>query len=390
MTPCGQLARLPDPDAEFAAALARSPSVIAFVYSDDAQLTDRPRIDLRYSVAVIGPDGAKAAVLDQVRGGAYAVLPLPAIMQTVHGLGEVQAGEPDVDGVVRRVPLLVRVGDELFNTFAGDVLRIGLGGQTTQVRVTPDGFIDKMRIGEAILPVNGRGELLLYDTGIRAERRISLADIFASGVDASHIAGHLVLVGATATAFQDIRTTPNAPYMPGVEIHAQILEQILGNQYLSRPYDADRIEIGYLAIFGLVLLGFPLSSQRHRRRNRSGRAVAVTIAASWWQFADKGSLFDPIYPALAAIGHVQRGTLVNYLRTEREKQFVRSAMAHYLSPVLADRVSQHPEQLKLGGELRELTMMFCDIRGFTKMSESLDPQALTGLINSLPDADDPG
>ncbi|HEV8390409.1 MAG TPA: adenylate/guanylate cyclase domain-containing protein [Dongiaceae bacterium] len=378
-----QLATLPDPDAEFAAALGRSPSVLGFAYSDDAQLKERPPINYQYSITVIGPEGSKAEVLRQVRGGAYATLPLPMLMKATHGLGEVQAGEPDVDGIVRRVPMMVRVGDDLFNTFAGDVLRVGVGGQTTQVKVTSDGDIDKMRIGEAILPVNQRGELLLYDTGLEPRRRISLADIFETDFDPSHVAGRLVMIGAIAAGFQDIRSTPLAPYMPGVEIHTQILEQILGGQYLTRPYNADHLEMVYLGCFGLVLLGF-----LYRRSAITGTvvlvaAIAITIGASWWQFAERGYLFDPIYPGLAAVVMFGTGTLVNYLRVEREKRNVRIAMGRYLSPVLADQVSQHPEQLKLGGELRELTLMFSDIRGFTHISESLDPQALTQLMNSF-------
>lgn len=378
-----QLTALPDPDAEFAAALARAPSVLAFAYADDVQLKGRPPIDYDYSVTVIGPEGAKPAVLAQVRGGAYAALPLPQLMEAAHGLGEIQAGEPDLDGVVRRIPMVVRVGQELFNTFAGDVLRVGVGGQTAQVKVTADGYIDKMRIGEAILPVNERGELLLYDTGLQPDRRVSLADIFGTNFDPQQVAGRLVLIGATAIGFQDIRTTPITPYMPGVEVHAQTLEQILTSRYLTRSYDADDIEQYYLGGFGIVLLFF-----LYRRSAIAGTvvlvaAIVVTIGASWYQFAEKGYLFDPIYPALAATAMFGGGTLVNYLRTESEKKFLRHAFGQYLSPVLVDRLSQHPDQLKLGGELRELTVMFCDIRGFTKISEALDPQELTQLMNSF-------
>jgi adenylate cyclase len=378
-----ELAGLPDPDATFTDALKRSPSILAFAYSDDAQLKDRPPIAYEYSIAVLGQEGSKPAALRHVRGGAYAALPLPTLMKATQGLGEVQAGEPDADGVVRRVPMMVRVGKELFNTFAGDVLRVGVGGQTTQVKVTADGSIDKMRIGEAIIPVNQRGELLLYDTGLQPRRRISLADIFNPDFDASRVSGRLTLIGATALGFQDIRTTPNTPYMPGVEIHAQVLEQILGNTYLTRSYNADIVELVYLAGFGLVLMGF-----LYRRSAIAGTivlvgAIAVTIGASWWAFAEKGYLFDPIYPGLAAIAMFGSGTVVNYLRVEREKRNVRTAMARYLSPILADQVSQNPEQLKLGGELRELTLMFTDIRGFTHISEALDPQALTQLMNSF-------
>jgi len=377
-----QLATLPDPDAEFAEALAHSPSVMAFAYSDDAALSADPSIEFPYGFSIIGA-GGESYVAGKVQGAKYAILPLPAFMHSTQGMGEVHAGDPDHDGIIRRVPLAVAIGNKLYPTLAGDALRVGLGGQTAQVKLTRDGFIDKMRIGEAIIPVNDRGELLLYDTGLVPDRFLSIADLFDDGFDASRISGHLVLIGATVEGLKDIRSTPLAPVMPGVEIHAQILEQIIGNTYLTRPYNADTMEMVYLGGFGLVLMGF-----LYRRSAIAGAAVligaiVVTVGASWWQFAEKGNQFDPIYPGLAAIAIFGSGTLVNYLRTEREKKFVRNAFAQYLSPVLVDRVSQHPDQLKLGGELRELTLMFCDIRGFTKISESLDPQALTQLMNSF-------
>jgi adenylate cyclase len=376
-----QLAALPDPDADFAASLARSPSVLAFAYSGDAALSADPSIEFPYGFSIIGA-AAETYVAGKVQGAPYAILPLPALMQAAHGMGEVHAGDPDADGVIRRVPLAVAVGDKLYPTLAGDALRVGVGGQTAQVKLTPDGFIDRMRIGEAIVPVNDRGELLLYDTGIVAERYVSLGDLFDADFGAAHIEGRLVLIGTTVEGLKDIRATPLAPVMPGVEIHAQILEQILGGTYLTRPYNADDIELLYLGIFGGVLLVF-----LYRRSAISGTAVligalAATIAASWWQFTE-GNLFDPIYPGLAAIVMFSSGTVVNYLRTEREKRFVRQAFGQYVSPVIVDRISRDPKQLKLGGELREVTLMFSDIRGFTKISEALDPQALTQLMNSF-------
>ncbi|HET6161393.1 MAG TPA: adenylate/guanylate cyclase domain-containing protein [Dongiaceae bacterium] len=378
-----ELATLPDPDTEFAAALVRAPSVIAFAYSDDAALAADPSIAFPYGFSIIGAPDSESYVAGKVQGARYAILPLPALVSATHGMGEVHAGDPDPDGVIRHVPLAVGIGNKLYPTLAGDTLRIGIGGQTAQVKLTRDGYIDRMRIGEAIIPVNDRGELLLYDTGLVDKRYISLADLFSADFDASRITGHLVLVGSTVEGLKDIRSTPLASVMPGVEIHAQILEQILNGQYLTRPYNADEIEKYYLAGFGLVLLFF-----LYRRSAIGGSivlvaAIAMTFGASWWQFAAKGNLFDPIYPGLATIAMYSSGTLVNFLRVEREKRNVRTAMARYLSPVLADQVSQHPEQLKLGGELRELTLMFTDIRGFTQISESLDPQALTTLMNSF-------
>jgi adenylate cyclase len=377
-----QLASLPDPDQRFAEALSRSPSILAFAHSNDPALKGE-KVDFPYGFSFAGLNPDEGHVAFKVQGGTYALLPLPMLLEAAHGMGDVHTGDLDPDGIVRRVPLAVSVGDKLYPTLAGDALRVGIGGQTAQVRLTPDGHVDKMRIGEAIIPVNDRGELLLYDTGTIHKRFVSLADVADTTFDPTRIAGHIVLIGSTVEGLKDIRATPLEPTMPAVEIHAQILEQIIANTYLTRPYNADDIELYFLAGFGVVLMGF-----LYRRSAIAGTivllaAIAVTIGASWWQFVERGYLFDPIYPGLAAIAMFGSGTLVNYLRTEYEKKFVRHAFAQYLSPVLVDRLSQHPDQLKLGGELRELTIMFCDIRDFTKISESLDPQELTQLMNSF-------
>ena len=387
-----QLGQLADPDAEFAAALARSPSIIAFTYSDDPALRQKS-LDKKFGV--IEMRDPEINVADFVKGGEYAIAPLPGLASSAHGLGDVQVGLPDPDGIVRRVPLVSRIGTTLFPSLAADALRVALGGQTAQVKMSRkqrvslfgmgydialDG-IDKMRIGEAIIPVNANGELLLRDSGPQAGRYVSLADIGDPTFDASRVGGRIVLIGSTVEGLKDIHSTPLSPFRPGVEIHAQILEQILSGTFLDRPYFADILELVSLGGFGLLLLGF-----LYRRSAVGGTgvlvvAIAGAVGASWWQFSARGFLFDPIYPALAAIAMFGSGTLVNYLRTEGEKRFIKSAFSRYLSPLLVERLT--PEQLKLGGELRELTLMFCDIRGFTKISESLDPQELTALINSF-------
>ncbi|HEY1384914.1 MAG TPA: adenylate/guanylate cyclase domain-containing protein [Dongiaceae bacterium] len=378
-----QLALLPDPDQQFAEALARSPSILAFAHSNDPVLA-QSQLNFPFGFSVKLPPGLDVDyAANKVQGGMYALLPLPLLMKSAQGMGDVHSGDLDPDGIVRRVPLAVSVGNKLYPTLAGDALRVGVGGQTAQVRLTLDGHIDKMRIGEAIIPVNDRGELLLYDTGSVDERYVSLADLDDPAFRPGRISGHIVLIGSTVEGLKDIRATPLEPNMPAVEIHAQILEQILSNTYLTRPYNADDIEKWYLGGFGLVLMVF-----LYRRSAIAGTivlagAIAVTIGGSWWAFAEKGYLFDPIYPGLAAVVMFGSGTVINYLRVEREKRYVRTAMARYLSPVLADQVSQNPDRLKLGGELRELTLMFTDIRGFTHISESLDPQALTQLMNSF-------
>jgi adenylate cyclase len=160
-----QLASLPDPDTEFAAALARSPSVVAFAYSDDAALSADPAIEFPIRIQHYR-HGRESYVAGKVQGAQYAILPLPAFMQAAHGHGRSACRR---SGPRRRHPARTPGGGgrrPALSHACRDALRVGIGGQTAQVRLTKAGFIDRMRIGEAIIPVNDRGELLLYDTGL--------------------------------------------------------------------------------------------------------------------------------------------------------------------------------------------------------------------------------
>jgi len=109
--------------------------------------------------------------------------------------------------------------------------------------------------------------------------------------------------------------------------------------------------------------------------------IAVAVALSWYAYASWHWLLDPIYPGLAALTVYLVGSLQNYLHSEAQRRRVRGAFGRYLSPTLVDELAANPDKLRLGGEMRDMTLLFCDVRGFTAISEQLDPQALTQLVN---------
>jgi adenylate cyclase len=383
-----ELQSLPNPDTILAETLKRTPAVIAFSYLDAGEAGTKTPLQSKFSVTLF-PGGILPL---EVHGGSSYVGPLPELLAAAHGLGDVHSGIADSDGVIRKVPLVVRVGNVLFPTFAADALRIALGGQTAQVRLSPFVYqtaagpaagIDKMRIGEAIIPVNTAGEIYLYDTGTQPRRYFSVADLFDPGFDPKEVAGKIVLIGAKVEGLKDLRTTPVTPNVPGVEVHAQVLEQIISGTYLNRPYWAPLSEMGYLIVFGMLVIACAWRASALTGLLIVVIAVTVAIGGSWYAFKHYGFLLDPLYPSGVALVLFMGGTLINFLRTEREKRYVRGAFSRYLSPVLVEQLSEHPERLKLGGEIRELTLMFTDIRGFTKMSEGLDPESLTKVINSF-------
>src|SRR5262249_51638008 len=243
-------------------------------------------------------------------------------------------------------------------------------------------------IGERIAPTTSEGSVLLYDSGHKQERFVSAWEVMADPDPfqssapsplSQLIQGQIVLVGSSAEVLKDRQVTPVDPVMAGVEVHAQIIEQILGGQFLQRPDWADGAELIYLVVLGAILViairyvGALLSLVL-------GLAgIGCAVAVSWYGFAHSGYLIDPLYPSLVALVVYISGSLLGYLSTESEKRFVREAMGRYLPPTLVDRLT--PETLQLGGETRELTVLFSDVRGFTKIAEGLKPQELTRLVN---------
>lgn len=387
------MSQLPNPDETLADSIAKVPTIVPFatLATDPLRPQDLPRAKAGFAFAGTPPTAF-------MRNWKYWIASLDLFQKAAAGVGSVNA-DPDLDGIIRSVPLVVLVPDpspdinEHFRgSLAAEALRVAQQQTTYSIKSTgansERGFGDdlgvaKIKIGQAIVPTTYDGSILLYDSGHKPERFFSLADVMDPDFDPSIVAGRIIFVGASVEGLRDFKPTPLFANMAGVEIHAQIAEQIISGTYLERPYWAFVVEGMGLAVLGLVL-----TILAQLRVALIGLAVAViaivgSFGTSYYLFQTKGLLVDPFYPAGTAFLIFVTSTLIGYIRTEREKAQVRGAFSLYLSPVLVDQVSRNREQLKLGGENRPLTVMFCDIRGFTKMSEGLDPQQLTHVINQF-------
>jgi adenylate cyclase len=382
-----ELMRLPDPDEVLAAALARSRSVTAFALLNATEASQQATLPPPKPAAGFAENGDRAGPF--VGQYAASVRSLAVLEAAAAANGFVNT-EPDLDGIVRRVPLILGVGEQLFPALAAEALRIAQQAGSYVVRASgasqtlsfgTSSGIDSIKIGAAVVPTDRHGSLVLYDSGHVADRFVPVWEVMEPDFDPNRIAGQIVLLGTTVQGLKDLRSTPLDAAMPGVEIHAQMLEQMISGTFLVRPDWADGAEVMYLAVFGMVLI-FVL----RRVGALPTLAIALTasgaaVAASWTAFSRAGWLVDPLFPCFVVLLVYMSGTLIGYLRTEGEKRFVRRTFSRYLSPVVVERLTQNPERISLGGEIRELTLMFCDIQGFTRISEQLDPQSLTQLVN---------
>lgn len=196
--------------------------------------------------------------------------------------------------------------------------------------------------------------------------------------------GHVVFVGTSSVGLYDIRTTPLGDLVPGVSVHAQAAEQILSGTFLSRPDWADGAEIIATVLIGIIVIALVVYLGAIWAAFIGGVLAVLVYAGALHLFRSDGLLLDPVYPTLANLFVVYAATTAMlYFLTEREKRFVRAAFGQYLAPEMVKRLETAPDALKLGGEMRDMTILFMDVRGFTPISEQLTPTDLVAFLNAL-------
>jgi adenylate cyclase len=320
--------------------------------------------------------------------------PFASLVENIPELAAAAAGRGnfsvpgDVDGIVRRVPLAVGVGDVIVPSLDVELLRVATGqkGYSIQLEKKVAGATS----GIAFITVAGiaietdHNGFLYIRFGPHDPRRFVSAEAAVGGrVDPKRFKGQLVLVGTSAAGLRDLRATPLSAGMPGVEIHAQLLENVLAREYLVRPSYALGLELVIFTFGGLLLIALVPEVSARWTLGLHGVACAALFGGSFYVFAAQNVLFDWSFPVLSGSGIYLLLIYLKYSRTEKQRKLVAAQFSQYLSPVLVQQLQREPERLKLGGEIKTITMMFCDVRDFTSISERLrdDPQALTAVVN---------
>jgi adenylate cyclase len=286
------------------------------------------------------------------------------------------------DGIVRRVPMIMQAQGATMPSLSFEVLRVATGTDTIFIKSDQAG-IKSIAVKGFEIPTDRNGQLWVHFAPHDASIYVSAADVLERRVAADKVARKLVLIGTSAVGLLDLKTTPIDPVMPGVEIHAQVLESALTHGVLSQPSYAITLEFFAAIVLGiLVIILVPLFGPV--TLGAFGVLFAsVLVATSWYFYTRHRLLIDFTYPLLSTAAIYLTLIFTSFVREQAQRRQIRSAFGQYLSPALIEQLAQSPEKLVLGGEEREMTIMFSDVRGFTTISESFksDPQGLTTLMN---------
>lgn len=372
-----------------------------------------------------------------------------------HGLLALQ---PEVDGIVRRVPAFFRYSNRLYPTISLEMMRLAVGRSgviakgdlsgISNITVTPrrkflipktvlaDDNIKKLpytdnynRLDYAELDLADNQKRLIKQTDLSGKKHplqrlkrgkkfdtskylvvstppimvetdrqgrmwpyfsktdkakyVSAKDVLSGKVDPKKIKGKLALLGTSATGLLDIKTVPTERFIPGVEVHAQLIESVLTKQFLTRPNFADALEMGIALISGLIII---IIVPWFGAKWAAVFFLVVAIGSaggSWHLFQEYKMIIDAAFGITAVLIIYMTLTYLGYANEEAQRRQTRDAFSKYLSPAMVEQVVEDPSLLSLGGTKRDMTLLFCDVRGFTSISELFDAEGLTVLINKL-------
>jgi len=378
----------PTNDQAFAAALKQTPSVVSISLGHPTSHAQgaTTSFEAKAGFAIAGQDPRPF-----ITAFPAATQNLPMFNDAAHGIGAFN-WMPDRDQIVRRVALIYRIGTTLVPSLAAEALRVAQGASTYVLKASDASGetafgqstgLNHIRIGQVAVPTDASGALYLKFRHFNRAAYIPAWKILAGQVPKADIEGRIILVGTSAPGLLDLRATPLDAALPGVDIHAQVLEQLMTGRFLTRPDFALALEqFVVLVLGGMLALLLPRVSAR--------MAVAVglfTIGAvvigGWVAFRYASLLLDPSYPAVVLGCITGAITFYVYHGVEAQRGQIRNAFGRYLAPAVVQEIIAHPDRLKLGGEVRELTLMFCDVRNFTSISQNLSAVELTHFINEL-------
>jgi adenylate cyclase len=287
----------------------------------------------------------------------------------------------DPDGVVRWMPLVLQCGEDAFPPLAVSCAWHYLGKPQMVVEVGRYG-VEGIRLGKGFIPTDESGQLLINYVGpAKTFPHYSVSDILAARVPAGTFRDKIVLVGATAIGTHDLRTTPISPLFPGLEIHATVIGNILGQSFITKPRWSKVYDLLAIVVLA-VLAGFALPRLGPVKAVLAAAGLfALHLGAAQYLFVSHGVWLNVVYPLLALATTSTGVTMYQYLTEQRERVKIKRTFRQYVPPLVIEEMLKNPDRLKMGGDEKVLTVLFSDLEGFTGYSERYRPNEMIELLS---------
>jgi len=304
-------------------------------------------------------------------------VPTKILLEGVKDLGVVNT-DSDIDGLIRKIPLFYRYRNETYISFSFSIFLHYLGLSNRKIEVFPGKYVG---IGEYRIPVDKEVRMLINFLGRPfSYRYISFYDVLMKRVGSGFFEGKAVLIGSSAIALSDLKpTAASSSLMPGVEIHANGLYTFMNKAFISYP--KPHVTLILMLTLSIITTMFASKLKPWLSLTLTALVFIAFVVGSDLIFDFRNIWLEIIRPSYTLIFSYIVAIGYRYAVSERSRRELRRMFDRYVSKEIVEKIISNPLQLKLGGERKDITVLFSDIRGFTSMSESMKPEEVVGILN---------
>ncbi len=368
-------------DKRFSESLRNRKTVMGFVMD-----TDTTKGSLPEAITELDKGTLKKLALNKTTG--YTAN-LKVLQENAYSGGFFDNPLLDDDGVFRRVPLLQTYNNELHESLSLALARAAIGSPAIEMIVeandnSHDLFLEWVKIGELAIPVDHQsGVLVPYIGKQKSFEYLSATDVLNKKIDKEKLNGKITLFGTSAPGLLDLRTTPLEPAYPGVEVHANIIQGILDGRMLHAPGYTKGFEFIIITLIGIILtFALPMLSALFSTLIIVA-SIALLISTNFYAWTSAQLVLPIASPVLLVILLFALQMTYGFFVESRGKRQLAHLFGQYVPPELVEEMSKKMEDINLDGEMRNMSVLFSDVRGFTTISESLEPKELTAYINAF-------
>ncbi len=369
---------IPDYDEEFAYMVANSPTILGYQF----QLEDEKFIKKTPpKIPAIFIERNRQLGEDYLINAKGTILNTDILQNNAYSSGFFN-NIPDESGVIRSVPLIIRYQDQIYPSLALEMIRASTGINKVYIDYNELG-VAKVTIGDFSIPTDRYGRLLVNFRGKeKTFDYISAYDIYTGNFDPKAIEGKAVLIGTSAAGLLDLRAIPFEAVFPGVEVHANVIDNILNGDFLTKPSELESIEI--LTIFILSFLVTMMVTFTPFWVNPIVFVVmSIGVFYATYYLLFKHLLeFNIVFPIMTVLVSNIVATFMDYIFEIRQEEAIKKKFATKVSPDVMNSLLNNLENEKFEAMEKEITVFFSDVRGFTNISEAFhDPKRLIDFLN---------
>ncbi len=374
---------IPDNDKYFASIISQTPTILGYQFQlsrDDfaeQRTPDIPAIFIEKNLTEYNKD--------LVINAFGTILNLPIIQQSSYSSGFFN-NVPDESGVVRSVPLIIKYNEQIYPSLALEIIRVISDIKKVFINYDENGVIN-IQLGDFIIPTDRYGRSIVnFRGGAKSFQYISAVDILNNNFNKKDIEGKIAIIGTSAAGLLDLRATPFESVYPGVEVHANIIDNILTKDFISKPSWVDGLNILHIFLLGFIIIMLiaylPLS-------------IALTIIAIvtmldiyliFVSLFTYGLILNILFPILTIILTSISAITLNYFLEQKQTKAIKNKFASKVSKEVMESLLANPEDTSFAANTREVTVFFSDVRGFTNISEAMpNAKVLIEFMNEYMD-----